>query len=103
MEYGTWLSRAKEETSEETRWRQLNASVSRAKGNLGLFGHVELTGHSCKRTEDGWRYCWRARIFGISKVAFVDCVDLVEGFTQSLRLLDTNSVTWFNDKYARDG
>lgn len=100
MEYGTWQYRSEEERKDESNWTAIGRAILKAEGNLGLFGHVRVKSFSCKRVGDAYRFVWRAEIYGEAKVAFVDCVDLVGGFADSLARLDTNRVSWYPDKYA---
>lgn len=99
IEYGTWQARNIEEKRDDAYWRKLARQLHRAEGHVGLFGHVRLKGFTLKRKDDHWQWIARAQVRDKHQVAFIDCVDIVEGFSNTLHLLDTNSVSWVDDKF----
>jgi len=92
--------RVKEEVRIERELESTIKAFRRLEGHLGFAGLLEVKGFNAKRTHDGWRYCWKLDIEGERFVSFIDVVDFVKGFTDSLERIDVGDIKVYPDKYA---
>ena len=92
--------RYKEELKDDREWKACLKEFERSENHVGLFGLVTIKAFSCKRSDTGWRFVWRAECNGKHIVAFIDTAHFVRGFAKCIGILARNDVTWYKDKYA---